>query len=86
MISNIPKLVKQFRKENKLTQADLARMVREALHDEGIEDSKFDHTFVSRIENNKDASRLDLGTVWKLKLVIPNIDTGNVAIEVDIAE
>lgn len=83
MISNIPQLVRKFRDDNDLTQADLAAMVRAALAEQGVDDSKFDHTFISRIENNKDASRLDLGTVYKLKLVIDTIDTGNLAIEVE---
>ena len=84
MISNIPALVKKFRDDNKLTQAALAAMVRQALEDRGIDDaSKFDHTFVSRIENNTDANRIDLGTVHKLMLVIPTINIGNIAIEVN---
>lgn len=83
LISNIPILVRQYRHENKLTQAQLAEQIRVALAENGIEDSKFDHTFISRIENNKDASRIDLGTLSKLRLVIEDIEVGNIAIEID---
>lgn len=79
MISNVPQLVKKFRKDNKLTQVKLAVMLNEALEKQGITSMTFDDTFISKIENNKDASRIDLGTIYKLSLVIDTIDWGNIA-------
>lgn len=79
MISNIPALVRKFRKDNKLTQVKLADMLNDALEKEGITSMTFDDTFISKIENNKDASRIDLGTIYKLSLVIGTIDWGNIA-------
>lgn len=84
LISNLPQIVKKYRKDNGLTQAQFASLVRKAMVAAGVgDDTQFDHTFVSRIENNTDATRIDLGTVYKLKLVITSINMGNIAIEVD---
>jgi transcriptional regulator with XRE-family HTH domain len=80
LISNIPALVKQYREEHKLSQKQLAELVRLALKEQGVDDSKFDDTFISRIENNK-TTRIELGTVQKLMLVIKSINLGNAAVE-----
>ena len=77
LISNLPALVKQYREKHKLTQKELAFRISE------ITGEYFDDTMVSKIENNLDASRIDLGTVHKLMQVIDTINYGNIFIQVD---